>query len=627
MSDRLLPPQAGVFLFPVLRLDMLKMITLLIALFSFVLIPQQAHAKSYTIDNAQIDVQINPDGTADVSETRTYSFDGHFENGEWRTNIEKNRIDINSVSLSEDGKEYQLNSALSPGYYSVDEFGNDLVIKWKYSADDETKNFTIKFKIMDAVSNYSDTAQFYWKFIGDGWGVSTQKVRAIIKLPYPATKEHLKAWGHGPLDGVVSITDLSTITFEVNILPANTFFEGRVVFPTLSGIPIDSDTKLQEIITEEAAYINETIEQEERMKFKPFNFIFFLSLIGALYTWKAQSWFKKWLEKGKDPKLPEINPAGSLHEPPSDLDPAMVDALLAFSYLPSTNSVTATILNLCRKKIIKITQQKKAPVLGLFSLEPEITFEIKDNPSLTEIESKVVSLLYLDEQTSITKTEILEKLKDDTTRLTDWNAWRDKVKSQLLKNGYLDTESNKLKSQMIIDIVFSGIFSFIVIFFAQFLGIFSSRPELIILGVMGISGIYVFLLILFYITMDKRTLKGAQEAAGWIAFKKYLKDYSVTKNYPLESVIIWEKYIVYGSALGISLKALSELPIKFKGATTQTSYLYAAGLSDSGQLNFGSLSTGFNSLSSSYGASGSGSSGGFSGGGGGGGGGSGGGMS
>ncbi|PIU03307.1 hypothetical protein COT44_03730 [Candidatus Shapirobacteria bacterium CG08_land_8_20_14_0_20_39_18] len=104
-----------------------------------------------------------------------------------------------------------------------------------------------------------------------------------------------------------------------------------------------------------------------------------------------------------------------------------------------------------------------------------------------------------------------------------------------------------------------------------------------------------------------------------------MTDYSVTKNYPLDSVILWEKYLVYGAALGISLKALSQLPIDYSKAQSSGSGLliYSYGTQGSTLSNvssLSSLSTSLSSLStsfSSYGAHGVGGSGGFSGGGGG----------
>ncbi len=59
----------------------------------------------------------------------------------------------------------------------------------------------------------------------------------------------------------------------------------------------------------------------------------------------------------------------------------------------------------------------------------------------------------------------------------------------------------------------------------------------------------IWLILTAYV--QKRSEKGSREAASWKAFKKYLKEYSVTKKYPIDSVILWGKYLVYGTLLGV----------------------------------------------------------------------------
>ena len=114
-----------------------------------------------------------------------------------------------------------------------------------------------------------------------------------------------------------------------------------------------------------------------------------------------------------------------------------------------------------------------------------------------------------------------------------------------------------------------------------------------------------------------------------------MRNYKKTAKYEIDSILIWEKYLVYGTLLGVSAKALSQLPIKFteSDAMIVSSYWGGRALSTSGSVTgLNDLSSAINgvtsaitsvsqSATSSYGASGSGSSGGFSGGGGGGGGG------
>ena len=110
-----------------------------------------------------------------------------------------------------------------------------------------------------------------------------------------------------------------------------------------------------------------------------------------------------------------------------------------------------------------------------------------------------------------------------------------------------------------------------------------------------------------------------------------MKDYARTKKYPIDSIVIWENYLVYGTALGISAKALAALPIQFPAAEQAAAAAYWGGVHgvSSSVGDFGAslagLSDAITSISSassaSYGASGAGSSGSSSGGGGGGGGG------
>ncbi len=48
----------------------------------------------------------------------------------------------------------------------------------------------------------------------------------------------------------------------------------------------------------------------------------------------------------------------------------------------------------------------------------------------------------------------------------------------------------------------------------------------------------------------------------WDNFKKYLNDFSLIKEYPPESIVIWNKYLVYATALGVAdnvQKAMKEL--------------------------------------------------------------------
>ena len=58
------------------------------------------------------------------------------------------------------------------------------------------------------------------------------------------------------------------------------------------------------------------------------------------------------------------------------------------------------------------------------------------------------------------------------------------------------------------------------------------------------------------------TESGKEDYEKWQNFAKYLKDFSLIKENPPESIVIWNKYLVYATALGEAdavQKAMKEL--------------------------------------------------------------------
>lgn len=145
--------------------------------------------------------------------------------------------------------------------------------------------------------------------------------------------------------------------------------------------------------------------------------------------------------------------------------------------------------------------------------------------------------------------------------------------------------------------------------------------------------------------ITRRSKTGKALFDKFIAFKMFLSDFSQLQNYAPDSVVVWEKYLVYAVMLGVSKKVIELLKVKIDVMKDlDQSYLINASnlnrMSSLNRLSVTSAALGSSishisrpapsSRSSSSGtfhfSSFSGGGGGFSGGGGGGGGGSGGGM-
>lgn len=129
------------------------------------------------------------------------------------------------------------------------------------------------------------------------------------------------------------------------------------------------------------------------------------------------------------------------------------------------------------------------------------------------------------------------------------------------------------------------------------------------------------------------TQKGFEEHKQWKSLKKYMEDYSLLKEKLAPDIILWEKYLVYATAFGISEKVVEQLKVVHPEMFEQNinnvncAYWYIMNSPDIGTKGFSNFSNGlekaYRSATNAYSAahssssSGSGGGGGFSGGGGG----------
>ena len=61
--------------------------------------------------------------------------------------------------------------------------------------------------------------------------------------------------------------------------------------------------------------------------------------------------------------------------------------------------------------------------------------------------------------------------------------------------------------------------------------------------------------------MSALTEKGMKERNQWKALKKYMEDYSLLNEKTLPDIILWEKFLVYATAFGISKEVIEQLEI------------------------------------------------------------------
>lgn len=131
--------------------------------------------------------------------------------------------------------------------------------------------------------------------------------------------------------------------------------------------------------------------------------------------------------------------------------------------------------------------------------------------------------------------------------LSQIENWEDEVKNNINQDEFFDSTGTTLIK------IISGLGAVFGIIIGG-LGLFTNLGN----GIYALAGgifLVIFSVILKRMDDDifgRWTENGRTFYLKWRNFKKFLKDNSLINEHPPESIAIWNKYLVYGSALGVA---------------------------------------------------------------------------
>jgi hypothetical protein len=235
----------------------------------------------------RITATVAPDGSMAVEERRTFEFNGDYTFVYWTLDV-AGSSGIRIEGLSGPEGPYEITNSPTaledrpPATYVVIDRGGVAEVRAFFRASDETREFTLRYTVLDAATRWSDTGEIYWQFVGDEWELPVTDVAIGVRLPNPGEQvvagENVRAWAHGPLQGTVSINEdpassagtlPGDVILEVPGVPAYTFVEARIAFPAewLSEMPEGTTPALQQIIAEETELAEEANRQRAAARF------------------------------------------------------------------------------------------------------------------------------------------------------------------------------------------------------------------------------------------------------------------------------------------------------------------------------------------------------------------------
>jgi uncharacterized membrane protein len=585
---------------------------IIIIIFSFTNLSIYAQ-RSFEITDYNTQVKILENGDMQVSEIFEYSFDGDF-NGM-----------IRSIGIKgSDGLQYFKASEYSPESkeleYTQSVDGDMVTYKIYDQSSNERKSFLLEYQLKNVVTLYNDTAELYWKFFDQSNTSPISHLKIEIELPKgEVSAEELKVFGHGPLNGTVSIQEDKKILYEANSLSSGEMVEVRILFPTRlisSSHKIINENKFAEKMQEELGWAKKADLEKSRGRI--FNILGIL-LIPLIILFNIFFAIRLYFKYDKELK-PEVE-MDYYRELPQDITPAVLSKLMSIQGV-GTKDIMATLIDLVRKKYLKIEeiQDGKKKDYKFILIE-------SDTSNLKEHESYLIHWLLssIGDETSVTLKEIEDYAKSSRNQrsfVEDYNNWAKKVGQEFKKYNYFGESKEGLKTAVkVIFMEFGAIFLLLV------LGILFRVQWFIFIPLLFAAGFTGFGVITYSALIRKKTQAGVNEYTKWNAFKRFLLHFSNMKDYEIPSIVVWEHYLVYAISLGVAEKVISKLKIILSNqnmALTNSTYLFFM-TDKSGRLNsslFNSFDRVFSSAfaSTSTGSS-TGSGGGFSSGGGGGGGG------
>lgn len=385
--------------------------------------------------------------------------------------------------------------------------------------------FEIRYTVNGALRVYEDGDQLWWAAIpSDHYGFPIGQSTVTVELP-----EEFEPYNIGPYATYGASTN---IRIDGNIVKAratehitgNQHLEIRVQYPH------DSNAR--------KAYWQDDFDERRDFEenVKPLLDVSVIALGIFLSVGGILSMFGLWYSRGRDP---EIGPVPEyLSEPPSDLPPAVVGALV--DEKADLRDVLSTLIDLGRRGYLVIEEDRNNGFLGLGG-GSEFTFKRTDKPisDLQQFEQHILRKVFagkLERTMESMKNKFykyIPKLQDD---LYDELVDRDLVTSKpgTTRGLYGGIGGAVLVGAFILGMVLMSLVEDY------------SETLLCIPIALGLTGLAVAVMGQH---MPRKTRKGAEEAAKWIAFCKYLRNLD---KHDFESVSLhFEAYLPYAIAFGI----------------------------------------------------------------------------
>jgi len=537
----------------------IRRIAILVTILLFSLMFQNgrllAGNKTYAITRVAIQARLQSDGSMSVTETRAFKFRGRFHFA-YRTFPLNGQVKFADFLISEGSQSYRFSQSKKPGTYQIIQKKNQTEIRWFFKAKNQTRTFTIHYRVENAVRRYEDAAVLYYQFISKDWGIPQHRIEISLIPPVTLTRSEIKEWVHGPLWASSHIGVDGTIDIQCVRLPKKSYLEVRALYPPeiFPELPLIHKRVKDEILQEEAKWAaqanqarQEVIRKEKNRRQRKASgrwVIIGLSLFGLLLWWRI---YQKY---GKRPGVIHKNYMSS--DIPERLPPAFVGYLMNNRQIYG-NALMGTILRFAQMGILTFyeDEDEKKSIWGKTRKKPHYRLELnrkafeEQKDTLLDFERHLISFLF-DELAGGNSSIDLESIRKNRNKfLKFFRNWKKDVQNAAKAKNWFDETSRR---GMILSVVLAvGFFALTVP--AAFL----VEEWAVVLGVTGL----LILILSFFI--PHRTKEGEALAQQWKALKKYLQKTQFLQGDHSQLLDTINDYLIYSVTLSVPRKSIQKL--------------------------------------------------------------------
>jgi uncharacterized membrane protein YgcG len=507
--------------------------------------PRGVEAKTAEYTRFDVALDLLPDGTYHVTETQEVRFSGgsfslgHREIPLARTtgigNVVVSEIDDNGdvVPLTETDL---VGLVEAPNTFNVTTRSTDVRILWAFPPiTSGTKTFLVEYDVFGALRYYPSedppNQQIWWTAVGSELTSETavRSSTVTVTLPQPVRLTDLVLGEDGKDIAASHTSDGRVFTWTRDDIDRGDSFIVRMQFP-----PIVTGIDPPEW---QAADDAQRAKDQERESHQAVIRLIILGIGLALVAGGGTSLYGLWYTRGRDPHAGVV--ADFIPNPPDDLPPGVVGALL--DELADECDVVATLIDLARRGVVKMTDVGTLGPTRRATGHDYIFELLTTDASLYAFERPLMRAMFGASPkvgASVRLSEIRMKVRGVYPEVKQ-GLYDELVKRGLFPRSPESTRGGWRTTAVVVIAVaaFSGLVAVMVE------GWWAVFPTVAAIGLA---------LILFKMSrsMPRKTSAGAEAAAKWRAFKRYLNDIERYEKVS-ESRDIFDRYLAYAIALKI----------------------------------------------------------------------------